>query len=165
MLKQKKAGQKAGLASGAVLALMAILLSACFGGGAKQPKPKFYEITLDAASNTNPDDTGRPSPTLVKVITMKSDSAFQSADFFAIFESPEAALAADVIDVSVVTLTPGETHTVDIPTTDKNAFIGVIAGFQDLDRADWRDVAPFSQFKKQQARIQLSDKAVQFVYE
>ncbi len=125
-----------------------------------EDEAETYEVTLVAGENANPNAEGRPSPTLVKIMTLNADAAFRDADFFALFEETEATLGADLANQTVTTLTPGEEITLDIEGMEETGFIAVVAGFRALDGAEWRAVSPLSGFKKERVRIELNGSAV-----
>ena len=54
-------------------------------------------MMLSAASDVNPDATGRPSPIVVRVYQLRADAAFAAADFFALFDEEQQTLE-DVVE-------------------------------------------------------------------
>lgn len=118
--------------------LAAGMLAACASG----PKPSTFSVTIAAADDVNPDAAGRASPIAVKVYALASENAFQRADFFAVFDKSKDTLKDDLIDVQTYYLQPGGSTEAKITTAKKAAFVGVAAGFQNIDAADWRAVAP-----------------------
>ncbi len=125
-----------------------------------EDEPETYEVRLAAGADANPNAAGRPSPTLVKVLTLNADATFRDADFFDLFEETEQTLGADLANQAVTTLTPGEEITIDIEGMEETGFIAVIAGFRALDDAEWRAVAPLSTFRKERVRIDLAGSRV-----
>ncbi len=68
------------------------LLAACAGG---PPKPAVAKAQLVVASDVNPDAEGRASPVVVRVYQLKEEGAFNSADFFALFDKEQETLGAE----------------------------------------------------------------------
>lgn len=116
---------------------MVLILSAC---AAKPPEDVTVKGSVEATDTINPDAAGRPSPVLVKVFQLGATDKFEAADFFALSESAEATLGADLLGVESILLAPGDTKPYDGEFDPGTRFIGVIAGFRDIHRAQWRDV-------------------------
>lgn len=121
-----------------VLAGGALLLAGC--GGAPKPKvsPLRVQIVADPSINPNADDD--PSPTVVRVYELKSDSKFRQADFFALFDNDATTLGADLVGKREFEIKPGQTETYERDVPIEAEYIGVIAGFRDITSAQWRAV-------------------------
>jgi len=116
---------------------MALLLSAC---AAKPPEDVSIKGSIAAVDSINPDALGRPSPLLIKVFQLGAVDKFQAADFFALSDSAEATLGADLLGVESILLSPGDSKPYEGKFDPATRFIGVIAGFRDIHRAEWRAV-------------------------
>ncbi len=86
------------------VALLAVLIMTGCGKGAPPPiviapppKPAPAALTIAASADTNPDDTGRPSPVVVRVYQLKADAAFAGAEFFPLFDDDQKVLGAELI--------------------------------------------------------------------
>lgn len=128
---------------GTCIALTAVLAGACSSSkppppAAATPKPPPTEIraSLVAASNSNPDQTGRPSPIVVKVFELKTLASFQSGDFISVFE--KESLGADLVEREQYTLVPGGQQSLSRKPKSDTRYIGIAAAFRDIDRAIWR---------------------------
>src|ERR1043166_2389314 len=119
--------------------VLLVLAAAC---APKIPKPVPIAGNVIAAAAVNPDVTGRPSPVAVKVYQLRSAGSFESSDFFALYTQPAAALGADLVSSTEVTVRPGETKRFDQEIDPQTRFVGVVAGFRDHENAQWRAVAP-----------------------
>lgn len=119
-----------------VLAGGALLLTGC--GGAPKPKvsPLRVQIIADPSINPNADDD--PSPTVVRVYELKSDTKFRQADFFALFDNDATTLGADLVGKREFEIKPGQTETYERDVPIEAEYIGVIAGFRDITSAQWR---------------------------
>jgi type VI secretion system protein VasD len=137
-----------------LLAVMLVLLSGC----ASAPKPPQIDATIVANSNSNPDARNRPSPVVVRVYELKAPAAFETADFFALFEKDQATLAADMLAKDEFVLQPGQTRAIERPGKTETRYLAVMVGFRELERAVWRGVVPVTPGKKNTIRIMLDDK-------
>lgn len=131
------------------LTILLVLLCAC-----SSPR-----ITMEVASqpNVNPDNSGRPSPVILKMYEMRGDMAFRQSDFQTLFEEPMKVLGAELVAADELTLVPGEARTVGYAPMPETRFVGIIAGFRQLERADWRRVIPVNAEKPNLIRLELND--------
>ncbi|MCL2340781.1 MAG: type VI secretion system lipoprotein TssJ [Proteobacteria bacterium] len=122
-------------------AILCCLLAAfcCLPGCASKPR---IELAVASQPNVNPDVTGRPSPLIVKVYELRRDVAFNQADFQTLFTKPMQALSADLVAADELTLVPGEARRIKYKPDQETRFVGVVAGFRNMDRARWRVVKP-----------------------
>lgn len=124
------------------------------------PPPTALSAVLSAQASVNPDVRGRPSPVSVRVYTLKRRTAFESADFFALFERDAATLGGDLVDKEEFQLMPGDTRQIDKVLTPDITFIGVFAAFRDLERAQWRSAMAVIPRQKNVLRIELQQSSV-----
>jgi type VI secretion system protein VasD len=137
--------------------LMALgLLVGCASG----PKPAVVEGAIEAAAGLNPSINNRPSPLVVRVYELKSPTAFNGADFMSLYQRDQAELGADLVGKEEFTLQPGEKRALVKKTLPAGVqFIGVLAAYRDLDRAQWRAVVPL-QPGKQRLVIRAEERAI-----
>jgi type VI secretion system protein VasD len=98
--------------------------------------------SIMAAPTTNPDLRGRPSPIVVRVYELKSLAAFDSADFFSLFDKEAETLGSDLVGREEYDLRPAETRPYRRQLQPDTKFIGVVAAFRDLENSRWRQAAP-----------------------
>jgi type VI secretion system protein VasD len=98
--------------------------------------------SVAAGANANPDGRGRPSPIVVRVFELKATSAFESADFFAIFDKEQETLAGEVVWRQEFQVRPGQIQTYQRTRQPEVKFVGAIAAFRDLENSRWRSTAP-----------------------
>ena len=110
------------------------LLTAC----ASTPKPTIVKVSLHTEQSVNPDAQGRASPVVVKFYELKSVAAFNAADFFSIFESDQKTLGAELLNVEVFQLRPGERLEFDRPLLADTRYLAAVAAFRDLEHSQWR---------------------------
>jgi type VI secretion system protein VasD len=97
-------------------------------------------ITVDPT--INPDLRGRPSPVVVRVYELKSLAAFNSTDFFSLFEKEQEALGGELVGREEYHLEPAETRPYQRQLQADTKFIGAVAAFRDLENSRWRAAAP-----------------------
>lgn len=122
-----------------------VVVAAC---GSKPPPPPLLKGDIKVDKRVNPDGSGRPSPVVLRVYELKSLSAFNTADFFALFEKEGETLGGDLLGREEFQLDPGETRAYQRQLQPDTKFIGVVAAFRDLERARWRQTAPLPDKKK-----------------
>jgi type VI secretion system protein VasD len=121
-----------------VVAAGMLFLSGC--GGAPKPKVSPIRVQIIADASINPNANDNPSPTVVRVYELKSDTKFRQADFFALFDSDATTLGADLVGKREFEMQPGQTETYERDVPIEAEYIGVIAGFRDITTAQWRAV-------------------------
>lgn len=131
-----------------VLGAIGALVGGCAAPGAAPrapeplPDPVTLVVSLASAADTNPDVRGRASPIAVRVYELRSTSAFESADFFALFERDAATLGGDLVGRVEAILRPGETQELVRKAGAETRYVGVVAAYRDLEHSVWRLVAP-----------------------
>jgi type VI secretion system protein VasD len=134
-----------------VAGVAACLASGC-GKKAPEPVPPALTIaaaadadarvkspmTIAASADTNPDGTGRPSPIVLRVYQLRTDAAFTSADFFALYDDDQKVLGQELISRDEYTLAPSERRVIDVAVSGDTRFVGAIAAFRDIRNAQWR---------------------------
>jgi len=128
------------------------------GCAAAPPKDIVLEGELIAADNINPNRQGRASPVTVAIFHLKSADAFQSMDFFNLFDADSGAIDADLIQRTNMQIQPGESLPIASEFDPETTHIGVLAAFRDIDNADWRTVLPLPEKKLTEKLNPFSDK-------
>jgi type VI secretion system protein VasD len=121
-----------------LLALPAILAARC----SSAEEPAVLTFTVLGGADQNPDRAGQPATVAVKLFQLKSNTAFERADVFALIEREQQTLGADSLGSEQFVIRPGETRTVTRELKPGAQFIGTVVLFRDIDRARWRGVAP-----------------------
>jgi type VI secretion system protein VasD len=99
-------------------------------------------MTISAASDANPDANGRPSPIVIRVYQLRADTAFNAADFFALFDDDQKTLGAELISRDEFTVAPADSRTIDVVVSGQTRFVGAIAAFRDIRNSQWRMLVP-----------------------
>lgn len=119
------------------LVLSLLLLSGC-AGAPKPPPPTVIQLTLEVAADANPDARGRASPIVVRLFELKSLAAFDSSDFFSLFEKDQATLGGELVAREEFQFQPGDTRKFERTLQSDTRHVAVIAAFRDLERSKWR---------------------------
>ena len=67
-----------------------------------------------------------------------------TADAFALMDRDRAVLADEGTRAEEIVVRPGETRNITLAPKPDVRFIGVVVLFQDIDRSQWRAVAPIA---------------------
>lgn len=121
----------------ALLVSVLVLLSGC----------STTEVRLDVGVNAgdavNPSVRGRASPVVVRFYQLKNNVRFNGADFLSLYEKDKEVLGDEMISREERILEPGKVVEFDVPASPDMRFLGVFAGFRDVERAQWRDQVAF----------------------
>lgn len=117
--------------------LVAVSVAAALAGCADAPAD--IQVTLKAGPMVNPDVTGTSMPVQVNVYLLKSTAKLESADYFQLTDASKHVLDDDIVATQQVVVRPGTTQMLTFKPTDQAKYIGVIAGYQKIDNAKWRN--------------------------
>lgn len=156
------------LATLARITVLAGLLSACSSPPAPASAPAAQaavedaSVTLDihASAKLNPGATGQAAPVRVRIFELKNSAAFSRADYFALAERASQTLGPDLVDQDEVLIRPGETRSVVRPLNPATRHIGLVVGYREIDRAQWRTVLNLAPQQGAHYRIDLDALAI-----
>jgi type VI secretion system protein VasD len=111
---------------------------------APPPPPATLELVIVCGPGINPDGTAAPAPVAIRMYFLTASARFQRADVFALTEREKATLADDVASSEEIIVRPMERRTVKSELAKGVRFLGITVLFRDIDRAQWRAVAPLS---------------------
>ena len=100
--------------------------------------PVTLQVTLVASDDVNPDRSGRASPLSVRIMELRSRSAFDAADFFSLYEREQATLGTELLAKEQYILRPGDTQGYTRKAQSETRFLGVVAAYRDLEGSTWR---------------------------
>ncbi len=118
-----------------------ILFSGC--GGA--PKREEVGLQISATADVNPDLQGRPSPIILHVLELNSEEQFNRLDYMSLTQSSGAALGPDLLGKTRLILSPGDNRNLPLELNPQTTFVGLVAGYRDIDNASWRTSIPITQ--------------------
>jgi type VI secretion system protein VasD len=128
-------GGARGLAAGMIL-----LLAGCSDPKPPPPPPPptIANVELSAATNNNMTVDGQGAPVDVRVFQLTSKSAFDRAEFFALYKNDTATLGPDLIKKDAFLLIPGGAKSLNLKPADPVRVIGVFAAYRDFPKMNWR---------------------------
>ncbi|HVG04951.1 MAG TPA: type VI secretion system lipoprotein TssJ [Burkholderiaceae bacterium] len=129
----------------------ACVLTAC----ASAPKPVVVKLTMQATSGINPDQRGRPSPVQLKLFELKSLSSFERADFFSLFDRERETLGPELVARDEFVFKPGDRIAQERKLAPDTKFLGVVVGYRDLERSQWRMAIPVETAAAQPLMIEV----------
>jgi type VI secretion system protein VasD len=97
-------------------------------------------VHLHAATRLNVDARGQPLALLVRIYKLRQRGAFVQAPYAAFLsqQAEREALGADLLEVSEVTLVPGQRLDLDQLLAREAGYVGVVALFRAPARQGWR---------------------------
>jgi type VI secretion lipoprotein, VC_A0113 family len=137
-------------------ALCGLILTAC----SSTPDPTLLDLTLTASADLNPDLTNRPSPMVIKLVELKSHTAFENADYFALSANTKSVLGPDYVAEEMMPVRPGEIKKFKLRLHSESRFIGVLAEYRALDNAVWRYVIQPKKEDFSDIRLSLTKDAI-----
>lgn len=118
------------------------------------------EATLVGGPNLNPNLEGRASPVVVRLFELKRVSAFQRAEFTALFERSQQALGEELATQEEFILRPGQIHHYNRTGSPGTTALGVAAAFRTLEGDNWRLLVPLAPDKHNLLLIDFDDSRV-----
>jgi len=143
------------------LALLAALLSLT-GCAALSPYSDMtkLDLTLNGSDELNPDLNGRPSPIVLRLIELKHPVAFETADFFSLYQRPKEALSPDMVVLEELELRPGEQREMKLSVQPGSRYVGVLAAYRDLPESNWRVVIPLQEKQRNSSVLTLNAQGI-----
>lgn len=140
------------------LALAIPLVGGCSKKEVKEPEkpPPRLSIRIAAADDAN--QGGRPI--VVRVYELKGQGAFATADFFSLYDRDAEVLGAELLARDEVTLAPGQFLPLERDLKSEAAYLGVVAAFRDIDRAQWRHLLSLKPGVDNRVSIQVGARSV-----
>ena len=130
----------------------ALLVEGCGG----PPAPAVVEVTIRANSNINPNPAGTPVSVAVRLYSLNARARFDSADVFSLMQREAQTLGTESAGAEEVVVRPGETRKVTLMPKPGVRFLGVAVLFRDIDRSQWRMVAPIAESGPSRFAISIS---------
>lgn len=135
-----RAGSAAAL-SALCCAMLPATLGGCAGASSAEPAQPArlkLELQIDAATDVNPDEHGRPAPILLRIYQLRSREPFATVDYFRLAADERAALDGTLLRQHEVVLRPGQSLRLRCSAAPAARALGVSAAYRDLPQALWR---------------------------
>lgn len=142
---------------GSIFFIILVLFCMAMSAGCSKPR---VELAVASQPNVNPDHSSRPSPVIVKVYELRNDLAFKQAEFTTLFDTPLQVLGADLVAADEVVFIPGEARRIAYQPNPNTRFVGVVAGFRQMDRALWRVIKPVDPEEENWLSLELNDTTI-----
>ena len=121
-----------------------ILTTLFLSGCSSTPKPPIAQISFNVKPNINLSTDGisnpEPRPVVIRLYELKSTAAFNSADFFGIFNQYKDTLDNELVNSEEFQLFPGKKVKFNRTLHLDTRYVGVVSAFRDLEHAQWRAV-------------------------
>lgn len=121
--------------------LVSLLLTGCSSLSPYSTLTKL-DLRLQGDTQLNPDRDGRPSPVVLRLFELKHPAAFESADFFSLYQRPKETLSPDLVSQEELELRPGERRALKLSVAAGSRYVGVLAAYRDLPDTRWHYVIP-----------------------
>jgi type VI secretion system protein VasD len=130
-----------------------------FGGKEEPPPPPpptRVALKIEAAADINPDASGQGAPLQLRIYELRGTSAFDGADFFAIYDHDQASLGADLASKKELVLKPGEGRMLMLEPAAGSQYVAAFAAYRQLDDARWRASIPIIEHRTTVVDIKIS---------
>ncbi len=105
-------------------------------------------MTLNAANYLNPDVYGKAAPIMVTFYQIKTPMGFQAANYFNLTTKPQSVLQDNLVDKHTVEVRPGESINYKMTMPKSVRYIGVVAGYRNINQAQWKHLVLLSPDKE-----------------
>lgn len=102
------------------------------------PMPTVVSVTLKAAPDVNPTESGEARPLSVRVLRLASVDDFLETGFFELDSDTKGVLGGDLIAEDTFTLAPGATQIYQRQFENDARFVAIMAAYRDIESANWR---------------------------
>jgi len=120
-------------------ALGALLLVGCSTLSPYSSQTKL-QLTLQSSEYLNLDINGRASPLVLRLYELKHPAAFESTDFFSLYERGKEVLGPDLVNSEELELRPGQNLELKLTVGPDSRYVGLLAAYRDLSDTRWRYV-------------------------
>ncbi|AUM14333.1 type VI secretion system lipoprotein TssJ [Ketobacter alkanivorans] len=119
------------------------------------------DMRIVAGGDVNPDDNGRPSPVVVRVVELKSPAVFESSEFFALYQDEAQTLGSDLVATEEFEFKPGDVQDMKFALKPESNYVGILAAYRQLDKVNWRLVLPLTLKDKNQLTVLLNRRGIE----
>ena len=100
------------------------------------------KLIIKSANFLNPNINNKPSPLILTIYQLSSNSAFSNSSFSMIDNCSLKLLGNSLIDKIEYEITPNTTDIKHIHLTNKTRFLGIVAGYHNLRNSNWKKTIP-----------------------
>lgn len=141
-------------------------------GCSSPPKPPIARVSLNVQPNINPLSPATETkitearPVVIRLYELSSPAAFDSADFFSIFNDYKTILENELIASEELRVTPGQKLKFNRTLNLNTRYVGVVAAYKNPEESQWRastaiplnEIAPEIYIFLEENRIQIGAK-------
>lgn len=134
-----------------VLSLSITGITGCATTGKVLDLDTRVQVEFEVFDDINPDDSGRPSPLVVRFYELKDARQFQAEDFLGLFEDDSGRLGGDLLAKRRLEFQPGKSRIEEFVVDQNTRYIGLLAEFVQYENAKARvifEVAPNQKTKQ-----------------
>jgi type VI secretion system protein VasD len=108
------------------------------------PAPPVVDLTVKANADLNRNQAGTPLSVALRLYTLNDRARFETADAYGLMDRENAVLGDERLGSEEIVVRPGETRKVTMTPKPGVRFLGVAVLFHDIDRAQWKTIAPIA---------------------
>jgi type VI secretion system protein VasD len=108
------------------------------------PPPAAVDLAIKASPDLNRNQAGTPLSVAVRLYSLNDRARFATADAYGLMSRENAVLGDERAGSEEIVVRPGETRNVTMAPKPGVRFLGVAVLFHDIDRAQWRAIAPIA---------------------
>ena len=143
-----------------LVSILTLTTLALLSGCGSAPKREKVGLQISATTDVNPDLQGRPSPIILHVLELNSEEQFNRLDYTSLTQSSGAALGPDLLGKTRFVLSPGDSRQLPLELNPQTTFIGLVAGYRDIDNATWRTSVAVTQGDTKRINITLERQSI-----
>jgi type VI secretion system protein VasD len=125
-----------------------------------RPQPVPVSGTISAAADLNPSATQRPSPLVLRIYELRSDTAFTKADFIALYQNEQGTIGPDLVLKDEFMVQPGESRPYQRTLSIETRWLAVFGAYHNVERAVWRAIAAVPSGKQLELAIRADSQAL-----
>ena len=118
------------------------------------------ELHFHAIAGLNPGANGQAAPVRVRIFELKNAATFGRSDYFALADRAQSTLGLDLLDQDEVMVQPGQQLSIQRDLDPSTRQIGLLVGYRELDRSQWRTVLNVPPRQYTEYQISLDVRAV-----
>ena len=130
----------------------ALLIEGCAG----PPAAAAVDLTIRANADINPNSMDTPVSVAVRLYSLNAKGRFESAGVYSLMQREAQTLGTESTGSEEVVVSPRETRKVTLMPKPGVRFVGIAVLFRDIDRAQWRLVAPIAESGLTRLAISIS---------